>query len=80
MLQHIIHQVRERGADTQTEWRGQIAQALAESAAIPQGRNLTEAEMHDLVTRLFALPQHKRTSDGKTIIAVITDDEINKKF
>ena len=80
VLQHIIHQVRERGADTQTEWRGQIAQALAESAAIPQGRNLTEAEMHDLVTRLFALPQHKRTSDGKTIIAVITDDEINKKF
>ena len=80
VLQHILHQVRERGADTQTEWREQIAKTLAESAAIPQGKSLTETEMRDLVTRLFALPQHQRTSDGKTIIALISDDEISKRF
>ena len=80
VLQHILHQVRERGADTQTEWREQIAKTLAESAAIPQGKSLTETEMRDLVARLFALPQHQLTSDGKTIIALISDDEISKRF
>ena len=80
VLQHILHQVRERGADTQTEWREQIAKTLAESAAIPQGKSLTEIEMRDLVARLFALPQHQRSSDGKTIIALISDDEISKRF
>ena len=80
VLQQILQQVRERGADMQSEWREQIALSLAESAAIPQGKSLTEAEMRDIANRLFALPQHKRTADGKTIVASITDEEISKKF
>ena len=80
VLQQILQQVRERGADMQSEWREQIALSLAESAAIPQGKSLTEAEMRDIANRLFALPQHKRTANGKTIVASITDEEISKKF
>jgi DNA mismatch repair protein MutL len=80
VLQHILLQVRERGANTQVEWREQIAQTLAESAAIPYGKNLTEAEMRDIATRLFALPQYRRTPDGKIILSVLSDDEISKRF
>lgn len=80
VLQHILLQVRERGANTQVEWRGQIAQTLAESAAIPYGKNLTETEMRDIATRLFALPQYRRTPDGKIILSVLSDDEISKRF
>ena len=80
VLQQILQHVRERGADMQSEWREQIALSLAESAAIPQGKSLTETEMRDIISRLFALPQHKRTADGKTIVASITDEEIIKKF
>ena len=80
VLQHILLQVRERGANTQVEWREQIAQTLAESAAIPYGKNLTEPEMRDIATRLFALPQYRRTPDGKIILSVLSDDEISKRF
>ena len=80
VLQHILLQVHERGANTRAEWREQIAQTLAESAAIPYGKNLTDAEMRDLVGRLSALPQYRRTPDGKTIVSVLTDDEISKRF
>ena len=80
VLQHILQQVRERGADTQREWREQIALALAEQSAIPYGKILTEPEMRDLVTRLMALPQYRRTSDGKTIVSILSDDEIAKRF
>ena len=80
VLQHIVRQVRERGADTQQEWREQIALSLAQSAAIPYGKTLTEAEMRDLVMRLVQLPSYRRTADGKTIVSLLTDEEITKRF
>ena len=80
VLQHILLQVRERGANTRTEWREQIAQTLAESAAIPYGKTLTEPEMRDIIVRLTALKQYRRTPDGKNILSVLTDDEISKRL
>lgn len=80
VLQHILAQVRERGADTQREWREQIALTLAQNAAIPYGKNLSEVEMRDLLARLVALPQYRRTADGKIIVSLLTDEEINKRF
>ena len=79
-LQHILTQVRERNADTRQEWREQIALTLAQNAAIPYGKTLTETEMREIVEKLFALPQFRRTSDGKTIVSLMTDEEINKRF
>ena len=80
ILQHILSQVRERGADTPTEWREQIARTMAESAAIPYGKPLTETEMRDMMQRLIALPQYHRTTEGKIILSLLSDDEISKRF
>ncbi len=80
VLQHILHQVRERSADTRREWREQIALALAEQSAIPYGKQLTEAEMRDMLMKLVALPSYRRTADGKVIVSLLTDEEINKRF
>ena len=80
VLQDIVLQVRERGADTQSEWREQIALSMAQSAAIPNGKTLTEAEMRDLVTRLLQLPDYRHLANGKTIASLLTKDEIDKRF
>ncbi len=80
VLQHIAQQVRERGADTQREWREQIARTLAESAAVPYGQTLTENEMRDLVNRLVKLPTYARTPDGKIIVSIMSDEEMNRRF
>jgi DNA mismatch repair protein MutL len=80
MLQQILLEVRERGVDTQREWREQIAGTLAESVAIPYGKTLTEPEMRDIVKRLMALPVYKHLRDGKTIVSLLTDEEIGKRF
>lgn len=80
ILQQILAQVRERGANTRDEWREQIALSLAETAAIPTGRCLTTEEMQDIVRRLFRLPSYLRTPDGKTILTRLTDDEIRQRF
>jgi len=80
VLQDILHQVRDREANTQQEWREQIALSLAQSAAIPYGKPLSEDEMRDLVCRLIQLPQYRRTADGKSILSLLSNDEINKRF
>ena len=80
VVQHILSQVRERGADTQAEWREQIAMSLAENTAIPYGRILSKEEMRDIIQKLLALPSYKRTPDGKIIISTLSDEEITKRF
>lgn len=80
VLQHIIAKVRERGADTQQEWREQIAQSMAESTAIPYGKTLTETEMRDLLKRMTHLPQYRRTADGKIIASLLSNEELNRRF
>ena len=80
VLQQILSRVRERGADTHAEWREQIALSLAQSAAIPVGKSLNEKEMRELVSSLMQLPNHRITPDGKTVLALLTNEEIEKKF
>ena len=80
VLQQIIEKVRSRGADTQSEWREQIALSLAQSTAIPLGKSLSEQEMRQIVGDLMQLPSHRITPDGKTIISLLTNEEIEKRF
>ena len=80
VLHDILQRVGERGADTQQEWREQIALSLAQDAAIPYGKSLTDEEMRDLLQRLVEIGQYRRTPDGKTILTVVPDEEINKRF
>ena len=80
VLQDIILQVHDRGADTQAEWREQIAMSLANNAAIPYGKTLTEEEMRDILTRLVQTANYRRLPNGKIIVSLLADEEINKRF
>ena len=57
-----------------------IAQCFAQQGAIVYGKPLTETEMRELVALLIQLPSYRRTADGKTIVSLMSDDEINKRF
>ena len=80
VLQDILLRVHDRGADTQTEWREQIALSLAENAAIPYGKTLTEEEMRDILTRLVQTANYRRLPSGKTIVSLLSDEEIGRRF
>ena len=80
VLQHILQSVRETGANVSAEWRKRIALSLSGDTAIPYNKTLSEAEMRDLLVRLFALPEYRHTPDGKRIIAVFTEEELSKRF
>ena len=57
-----------------------IPAQLANQSALPTLQHMSEAEMHDIVRRLLQLPSYRRTSDGKIIVSLLSDEEINKRF
>lgn len=79
-LLNILHTLSEQPQNMQEQWAQTIASLLADDAAIPQGRHLTEEEMRDLIARLWTLPQKRYTQQGKKIITFLTTEDIDKMF
>ena len=79
-LRNILHVVQETGANAVEEWRKNIALSLARDTALQSGKILSDEEAKHLVDELFTLPNYRRTPDGKTIVAVISDSELQRKF
>ena len=79
-----LRAILSRAADGRTDLREDIQQrialTLAQSAAIPMGKALSEAEMQDLLGKLFALSSNRVTPDGKTVIVWLSAEEIARRF
>ncbi|MPN64571.1 hypothetical protein SDC9_212347 [bioreactor metagenome] len=57
-----------------------LALSLAETAALPLAQSLNNDEMTNLVEQLFACPSHNYTPDGKPVMTILTQEEIQKRF
>ena len=57
-----------------------IALSLAKKAALPIGQALSQAEMEDLIEKLFACETPNYTPDGKLILFIFSQEQIEKIF
>lgn len=80
LLKEIVAHCVELGADAQTLIGDTIAQALAKAAAISAGKELTSEEMDHLIASLFSCQDSNLTPDGKTILSMLTDEELERRF
>jgi DNA mismatch repair protein MutL len=55
-----------------------MALSMARQAAIPQGQVLSNEEMERVVNELFACSNVNYTPDGKTILAIMPQQDIEK--
>ena len=55
-----------------------VAERLAQSAAIPYGQVLSNEEMESLVNELFACENVNYTPDGKAILSILPQGDIDK--
>lgn len=62
------------------ELRHRVSLTIARSAAIPVGQVLTQAEMEQLVSDLYATSNPNLTPDGQTIISLIPHERLSKLF
>lgn len=66
----------ERGSAVNDDLRKAVALSLARDAAIPEGRQLGNDEMESIVNRLFACQNSNYTPDGKNILCILRQQEI----
>ncbi len=80
LLRNIIGSVREDGHPDMTAHRHRIALSLSKTAAIVEGQVLSQDEMEGLVSDLLRSTNPNLTPDGKTIIAVLKQENISRMF
>ena len=59
---------------------GILALALAQRAATPYGECLDDAAMRHLVKQLMVCDSQRYTPDGKTIVSVLSNEELTRRF
>lgn len=80
LLNDIVHSVLEQTTPIKEKIHERIALSMAKKVAIVVGQFLSTEEMTALVEQLFRTSQPARTPDGKSIISVISDNEIGRGF
>ncbi|GHT55920.1 DNA mismatch repair protein MutL [Bacteroidia bacterium] len=80
ILQDMTDKVLETGCEVKEEITETLALTLAKKAAIPYGKMLSEEEAAGLIAGLFASSSPNYTPDGKPIIIVFSEEELQKRF
>ena len=80
LIKSMLENITETGLDVKSEIQEKLALSFARSVAINYGKPLSVEERTDIVNNLFACPTPNYTPDGKKIIAVIDDDEMDRKL
>ena len=80
LVKDIVDRVIETGCEVHEKICEAIALSLAKAAAIRPGKSLSSEEMDHLIASLFSCPDSNLTPDGKTIISMLTDEELERRF
>ena len=80
VVRGIVQASMEKGCHIEEDVRHDIALSLAKSAAIVQGQVLSNEEMGALVDDLFASRNPNQTPDGKVVVAILGQDELDRLF
>ena len=80
LIQNMVHTAIEKGSKVKEEVQGALALSLAKAASIVHGQVLSSEEMNHLVDELLTSSMPNYTPDGKTILSVLKEDELEKMF
>ena len=79
LVKGLVNDVKEMGSSVvEEQLNAALAQSLARQAAIPQGQVLDNEEMERLVNQLFACENVNYTPDGKAILAILPQHDIEQ--
>ena len=80
LVTNMVQAAIEKGCKVKEEVQSLLALSLAKAAAIVPGQVLTNEEMNNLVDGLFAVATPNYTPDGKTVLTVVQEEELEKMF
>ena len=80
VVEQMIDTQKNKSMDVKTDLHETIALSLAKSTAIKSNQKLTIEEMNRLFNRLLETSNPNYSPDGKPVIAIFGNDEIEKKL
>jgi DNA mismatch repair protein MutL len=80
LVKEAVNYTIETGCHAHEEICEAIALSLAKATAIPVGKNLSADEMNSLIASLFSSPSSTYSPEGKLILSMLTDEELDKRF
>ncbi len=80
LVRHIVADAADSTQGTAEALHAALALSLARHAAIPQGQVLTNEEMERVVNELFACSNVNYTPDGRAILCILEQHDIEKLF
>ena len=80
IIRDMVVSVCEGGVPSLTDYKHKIALSLAKATAIVDGQFLSQEEMDVLMSDLLKSANPNIAPDGKTIIAVLTQENIDRMF
>lgn len=80
LIQEMVASSVEHGGKMVDDIHHSLALCLAQHAAIPQGQVLGNEEMENLINRLFACENVNYTPNGKPILCILRQSEIDDRF
>ncbi len=80
MLETLIAEYKHTMSDPSIGARERVALSMAKASAIPYGMPLTHTEMEELFDMLFACTMPNYSPTGKTVMNIITLEELDRRF
>ena len=80
LIKSMLENIIDTGLDVKSEIQEKLALSFARSVAINYGKPLSVEEITDIVNKLFACPTPNYTPDGKKIISVIDDEDMDRRL
>jgi DNA mismatch repair protein MutL len=80
LVNDMIASALESDCDVLDDIYHSLSLSLARNAAIPEGQVLSNLEMEGLVDDLFSCSDVNHTPDGKNIIGVLRQSDIERLF
>lgn len=80
LLLDMLDKAKTTAQDIHIDLHESIALSLAQASSIKNGQRLTSEEMADIINKIFACPNHNYTPDGKKIMTIFTQEELEKRF
>jgi DNA mismatch repair protein MutL len=76
LVKDMVDAAREKGTAIKDEVERTLALSMARNAAIPHGQVLGNEEMENIVNSLFACTNVNYTPDGKSILGILKQADI----
>jgi DNA mismatch repair protein MutL len=80
VIDEIIEAYKSGEVDLQNNLKDRIARSMAQQSAIKPGKPLSIEEMDELIGQLFACQAPNYSPDGKPVITILSNDEIESRF